>query len=119
MIDYSKERFEDRTRDIDVVFDTVGGETLKRSWDLLKPTGRMVTIAADSERTKEPRTEAAFFIVESNARQLAEISRLLDSGDVRCFVDAVVPFARAAEAYSRRIEGRRGYGKVVISVTTG
>jgi NADPH:quinone reductase-like Zn-dependent oxidoreductase len=31
MIDYSKERFEDRTRDIDVVFDTVGGETLKRS----------------------------------------------------------------------------------------
>lgn len=74
MIDYSKERFEDRTRDIDVVFDTVGGETLKRSWDLLKPTGRMVTIAADSERTKEPRTKEAFFIVEPNARQLTEIS---------------------------------------------
>jgi NADPH:quinone reductase-like Zn-dependent oxidoreductase len=46
-----------------VVFVTVGGETLKRSWDLLKPTGRMVTIAADSERTKEPRTEETFFIV--------------------------------------------------------
>ena len=119
MIDYTQERFEEHTRDIDVVFDTVGGETLKRSWDLLKPTGRMVTIAADSERTKEPRTEQAFFIVEPDSRQLAEISRLLDSGEVRCFVDAVVPMARAAEAYSRRIEGRRGYGKVVISVTTG
>jgi NADPH:quinone reductase-like Zn-dependent oxidoreductase len=44
---------------------------------------------------------------------------LLDSGDVRCFVDAVVPFVRAAEAYSRRIEGRLGCGKVVISVKTG
>jgi NADPH:quinone reductase-like Zn-dependent oxidoreductase len=53
MIDYRTDRFEDRARDIDVVFDAVGGETLKRSWSLLKPRGRIVTIAADSERTKD------------------------------------------------------------------
>ena len=48
VIDYRVERFEDSARDLDVVFDTVGGKTLKRSWSLLNPRGRMVTIAADT-----------------------------------------------------------------------
>jgi NADPH:quinone reductase-like Zn-dependent oxidoreductase len=77
VIDYRLDRFEDRARDLDVVFDAVGGETLKRSWSLLKPQGRMVTIAADSEGTKDERIEKAFFIVEPNQKELTEISRLL------------------------------------------
>lgn len=52
-IDYRADRFEDSARDLGVVFDTVGGKPLKRSWSLLNPRGRMVTIAADSEGTKE------------------------------------------------------------------
>jgi hypothetical protein len=47
---------------------------------------------------------------------LRAISRLLDSGELVCFIDAVVPFARAADAYSRRIERRLGRRKVVIAV---
>ena len=46
MIDYRAVRFEDIVHGIDVVFDTVGGETLDRSWGVLKPGGRLVTIAA-------------------------------------------------------------------------
>ena len=115
--DYRTERFEDRVRPVDVVFDAVGGETLKRSWDLLKPAGRMVTIAADSERNADQRTEEAFFIVEPNQEQLAEIARLLDAAEIEPFVDCVVPFSEASEAYFGRIEGRRGYGKVVLSLT--
>ncbi len=45
-IDYQSTRFEDAARQVDVVFDTVGGETLERSWSVLKPGGRMVTVAA-------------------------------------------------------------------------
>ena len=55
---------------MDIVFDTVGGETLRRSWGLLKPQGRMVTVAADSEGTKDERIEKAFFIVEPNQEDL-------------------------------------------------
>ncbi len=44
VIDYRASRFEDRTQKVDVVFDGVGGETLARSWSMLKPGGRMVTI---------------------------------------------------------------------------
>jgi NADPH:quinone reductase-like Zn-dependent oxidoreductase len=116
VIDYRTDRFEDRARDIDVVFDAVGGETLKRSWSLLKPRGRVVTIAADSEGTKDERIEKAFFIVEPNQKELTEISRLLDSGDLQCFVDAVVPFDRASDAYCGTIKERRGRGKLVLSI---
>jgi NADPH:quinone reductase-like Zn-dependent oxidoreductase len=115
VIDYRTDRFEDRARDLDVVFDAVGGETLKRSWSLLRSRGRMVTIAADSEGTDDERIEKAFFIVEPNQKQLTEISRLLDAGELQCFVDAVVPFARASDAYCGTIEERRGRGKVVLS----
>src|SRR5262249_61487004 len=45
-IDYRGCRFEREVRDVDVVFDAVGGDTLERSWNVLKPDGRMITIAA-------------------------------------------------------------------------
>ena len=46
VIDYAATPFEQRAKDVDVVFDCVGGDTLRRSWSVLKPGGRMVTIAA-------------------------------------------------------------------------
>ncbi len=113
-IDYSAERFEEQVQDLDVVFDCVGGDTLRRSWRVLKPGGRMVTIAADSEATDDPRIKDAFFIVEPNSHQLAEIGKLLDQGRLRVFVDAEVPLSEAAAAYSRKVESRHGYGKMVI-----
>lgn len=116
MIDYRGDRFEARAYDLDVVFDTVGGETLKRSWTLLRQSGRMVTIAADSEGTKDGRAEKAFCIVEPNQKELSEITRLLDAGELQCFVDAAVPFIRASEAYRGTISERRGRGKVVLSI---
>ena len=116
-IDYRTGRFEETVREVDVVFDGVGGETLRRSWGVLKPgSGRLVTIAADSEGTKDARIEKAFFIVEPKAPQLAEIARLLDAGELHCCVDAVVPFASAADAYLGAFAGRLGRGKMVLAV---
>ena len=76
----------------------------------------MVTIAADSEGTKDERIEKAFFIVEPNQKELAEISRLLDSGELQCCVDAVVPFFRASDAYCGTIKEPRGRGRIVLSM---
>ena len=77
VIDYRAQRFEDVVGGVDVVFDTVGGETLDRSWGVLKPGGRLVT-AADPGETTDERSRAAYFIVEPNRRQLAEIARLIE-----------------------------------------
>jgi NADPH:quinone reductase-like Zn-dependent oxidoreductase len=61
---------------------------------------------------------SAFFIVEPNQKELIEIGRLLDSGDIRPVVDAVVPFEQAAAAYAGQVQERLGRGKVVVSIGT-
>lgn len=115
-IDYRATRFEEKVSEIDVVFDTAGGETLERSWGVLRAGGRMVTIAAGGEETASDRVKQAFFIVEPNAEELAEIGELLEGGQIRTVVDAMVPFGQAPAAYAGRVEGRLGRGKVVIEV---
>ena len=114
-IDYRTARFEDEGREFDVVFDAVGGETLRRSWAVLKPNGRMVTIATNGGSSEDERVKSAFFIVEANRQQLEEVARLLDAGELRTFVDVVAPFWRAPEASTGAIQ-RKGRGKVVVAV---
>jgi NADPH:quinone reductase-like Zn-dependent oxidoreductase len=115
VIDHRASRFEEIVRDLDAVFDTVGGETLARSWGVLKPSGRMVTIAA-GEESVEGRVKDAFFIVEPNRKQLSQIVDLLDTGSLRPVVDAVVPLSAAPLAYTGGI-ARSGRGKLVVDVT--
>lgn len=112
VIDYHAVRFEEVARDMDVVFDTVGGDTLDRSWSVLKPGGRLVTIATSVESTSDPRQREAFFIVRTDREQLNEVGRLIDAGQLRPVVDRVFPLAEARQAF----EHKPAHGKVVISV---
>ena len=118
VIDYRTERFEDIAQGIDLVFDTVGGQTLARSWSLLGQRGRLVTIAADSEGVGDERTQQSFFIVEPNQQQLIAIAEQLASSLIRPVVNGVVPFDQADGAYLHPPTETRGCGKTVISVTS-
>jgi NADPH:quinone reductase-like Zn-dependent oxidoreductase len=115
VIDYKAAPFEDKAREIHVVFDAVGGDTLRRSWGVLKQNGRLVTIAADGERPADERTKQAFFIVEPNRQQLLEIGQLIDAGDLRPVVDTVLPLSQASAAYAGNVE-KKGRGKLVVAV---
>jgi Zinc-binding dehydrogenase len=84
---------------VDVVFDTVGADTLERSWGVLRPGGRMITIASDSAGTTKQRVKDAFFIVEPNQKRLIEIAKQLDAEHLRAFVKATVPLNEALAAY--------------------
>jgi NADPH:quinone reductase-like Zn-dependent oxidoreductase len=112
VLDYRTDRFDEALDAVDVVFDTVGGATLQRSWRVLAPNGRLVTIAASEEATEDPRAKAAFFIVEPRSDELRELARLIDAGELRTFVDALLPLAAASAAYGRKPER----GKVVLTV---
>jgi NADPH:quinone reductase-like Zn-dependent oxidoreductase len=103
---------------MDVVFDTAGGGTLKRSWNVLKQQGRMVTIAASEEAVADQRVKNAFLIVEPNRRQLTEIAGLLDAYRLLPFVAAAVPLSQAPMAYAGTVR-KLGAGKVVVVVATG
>jgi NADPH:quinone reductase-like Zn-dependent oxidoreductase len=116
VIDYRASRFEDRTPKVDVVFDGVGGETLDRSWSVLKPGGRLVTISAGGGSHPDPRSKDAFFIIEPNQRQLVEVAKMLDAGTLKTYIKAVVPLAEASNAYSGAVPNNRGYGKVVVVI---
>ncbi len=116
-IDYRASRFEDQIDAVDAVFDTVGGETLERSWRVLKPGGRMVTVASESGAATEQRVKDAFFIVEPNRKQLEEAALMIDRGELRVFVKATVPFSDASAAYSGKSADRSGFGKLVVAVS--
>jgi NADPH:quinone reductase-like Zn-dependent oxidoreductase len=102
VIDYRARSFEDAVTGVDVVFDTVGGDTLARSWGVLRLGGTMVTIAADAEHTREQRVKDAFFIVEPNREQLTRISRMIDAGELRVFVGDAFSLQEASQAYAHK-----------------
>lgn len=111
-IDHRTTHFEEVARELDVVLDTVGGETLERSWRVLRPGGRLVTVAASGEQTTDPRVRDAFFIVQPSRAQLANVARLIDAGDLRALVGAVHDLADARSAY----ESRPSHGKNVVVI---
>jgi NADPH:quinone reductase-like Zn-dependent oxidoreductase len=111
VIDYRARRFEE-AGSVDVVLDAVGGETRDRSWHLLKPGGRLVTIAADAESSTDQRVKDAFFIVEQDGEQLAELGKLFNSGVLKSFVKAELSLDEADQAYNGSFVGR--LGKLII-----
>jgi NADPH:quinone reductase-like Zn-dependent oxidoreductase len=115
VIDYQKSRFEERGAIFDVVFDTVGGDTLDRSWGVLAPGGRLVTIVSTAESSTDPRIKEAFFIVKPSQDRLTTIAGQLDSGQLHTAVDGVFPLSSAPEAYTGAVP-RRGRGKLVIDI---
>jgi len=117
VVDYKATRFEDVAHDVDLVFDTVGGETLARSWALLKAGGKLVTVAAASEPATDPRVRDSFFIVEPRRAQLREIASLIDGGHLQAIVEAVLPLSEARQAYARARQGGMR-GKIVLRVAS-
>jgi NADPH:quinone reductase-like Zn-dependent oxidoreductase len=117
IIDYQKERFEEATGDIDLVIDTIGGETRERSWSLLRPGGTMISLVGPVSRVKaaEYGVSAVFFIVRPSRTQLIQISELIDSGTLRPIVDEVFPLDRARAAFERGLSGGK-HGKLVLRV---
>ena len=117
VLDYRGTPFEDTVADMDLVLDTVGGETWSRSWDVIRPGGRLVSIAVPRppDRDEIEGRRAIWFVVRQDVKQLVEIGRLIDAGLVRSIVSDVLPLARGAEAYGTGAR-RSGPGKAVLSV---
>ncbi len=115
VIDYRTTRFEDVAKEVDVVFDGVGGETLERSWSVLAKGGRVVTFATKSEGSADGRIRSAFMLVQADGSQLAEIAELIDAGELRVFVAKVFPLAAARHAYARAQHGKM-QGKIALRV---
>ena len=117
VIDYTHEHFEEKVKDVDVVFDTVGGETQQRSWGVLRRGGILISIVSPvaAEKAASLGLRGAFFIVEPNRAQLIQLGQLIDKGTLRVVVGAVLPLARAREAFEQGSASHKR-GKIVLQV---
>lgn len=116
-IDYESVRFEDKVRDVDVVFDTQGGETQARSWGTLKPGGILLSIAQppSAEEANKHGVRAAFVTNEMNAVSLAAITALVDAGKLFTVVDTVLPLSEARQA-QELIQTGHTRGKIALKI---
>jgi len=119
VIDYRQAQFEQAVRDADVVLDTIGGETRERSWQVLKPTGILVSLPGPIPESEEAAhgKRGVFFIVQPNREQLGKIAASIDSGAIRPVIAETIPLAKARQAFERGVAGHTR-GKLVLQVTT-
>jgi len=117
VIDYQTTRFEDSVHDVDLVFDTMSGETQDRSWKVLKKGGILVSIlgAPSAEKAAQHGVRQAGVFVQPNVPQLDEIAKLVDTGKLKVVVETILPLseARRAQDLSQTLHVR---GKIVLQV---
>jgi NADPH:quinone reductase-like Zn-dependent oxidoreductase len=117
VIDYTREDFAAALRDLDLVYDTVGGEVHRRSQGVLKPGGRLVYISAAPLPQDPPRADITVTRAEIRTRRavLERLAALVDAGKLKPQVSAVLPLAQAAKAYEMVKTGNIR-GKIVLTV---
>jgi NADPH:quinone reductase-like Zn-dependent oxidoreductase len=120
VVDHKTMRFEDIVDEVDLVFDTVGGEALERSPAVLRRGGRLISIAStpSQDRAAERGIAAIYFIVEPNRAQLIEITKLVDNYELQPTVAEVFALKDGRSAFARSLD-REHRGKVVLSVIDG
>jgi alcohol dehydrogenase len=139
VIDYTKARFQDELKEMDGAFDLVGGETLARTFGVVKRGGRVVSIAGLPEprtvddigggaglrvlfwiasfttRMRAGAVDYRYLFMHPSGKELEELARMIDAGELEVVVDKVFPFDQAKEALAY-LESGRAKGKVVLRV---
>ena len=116
-VDYTKQNFEEVVKDVDVVFDTVGGDTQERAFQTLKKGGFLATSAGtpSAEKAEEFGVEAEFVFCKPNASQLIEINGLIDDGKLKIHIETILPLTEVKRAHQLSQSGRTR-GKIVLTV---
>jgi alcohol dehydrogenase len=140
VIDYTAQNFEDHVHDMDGAFDLIGGETLRKSFGVVKRGGKVVSIAGmpepetarkDLERgpflaalfwfaSYSLRAEARrhgvsyrYLFMHPSGRELTELAQLIEQKKLEPITDRVFPFAEIADAFAY-LEAGHAKGKVVV-----
>jgi NADPH:quinone reductase-like Zn-dependent oxidoreductase len=117
VVDYKRERFENKATGVDAVVDLVGGETLARSYSVVKKGGVLATTvqAIDESAAKAAGIRAVQVIMRRNAADLAELARLVQDGALKPRFGETMSLSQAREAQELSENGKT-HGKVVLKV---
>ena len=116
-VDYTRQSFEEVIKDMDIVFDTVGDDTLERAFQVLKKGGVLVSSAQtpSKEKALEVGVEAVGVFCQPNAGQLAKINQIIDEGKLKLHIATVLPLTEVKKAHQLSQSGRTR-GKIVLQV---
>lgn len=126
-IDYSENKFENSVlritsgRGVDLVYDTVGGDTLARSIQASRPHGRLISIvntSGDLNAAYVKNLSVSFHFMERAGYKMEALKTLVDQGQLRPVIDSVMPLEQVAEAH-RRLEAGGVRGKIVLEISSG
>ena len=117
VIDYKRDRFEEKLHDVDVVLDPLGGETQARSWRVLKRTGTLITLIGeiDEDAARRAGVRAIDFGMEYDVEDLEEIAGLVEGGIIKPHISKVLPLDQARQAMDLNQQGN-SHGKIVLEV---
>jgi NADPH:quinone reductase-like Zn-dependent oxidoreductase len=116
-IDYTKTKFEDVAKDVDVVLDSIGKDTLARSYGVVKKGGFIVTLVTrvDQAELDKHGIRGASLSVKPDSNELAEIGKLIDENKIKVVVSQTFPLADAAKAQEQVATGHTR-GKIVLKI---
>jgi NADPH:quinone reductase-like Zn-dependent oxidoreductase len=116
-IDYKTQKFEDIAKDVDVVIDGVGRETLARSYPIVKKGGIIVALSdrVDQAQLDKYGIRGASLVVQNNGDELAQIGKLIDEKKIKVVVSETFPLADASKAEAKADTGH-ARGKIVLKV---
>jgi len=117
-IDYKTQKFEDIAKDVDVVIDGVGGETLRRSYPIVKKGGMIVSLSDDVDQAQLEKygIRGTSITVQTNGDELAQIGKLIDEKKIKIVVSETFPLADASKAQAKADVGHTR-GKIVLRVS--
>ena len=116
VIDYKAEDFSKKLKDIDLVFDSIGGETQKKSWGIIKKGGILVsTVGADPKEAEAHGVKAKSFMLNSNGARLQQMAGLVDEGKLKVIIEKEFPLTEIQAAHELS-EGGHSVGKIIVAV---
>ncbi len=116
-VDYTKEKFEDVAKDVDVVLDTVGKDTLTRSYGVVKRGGFIATLVArlDQAELDKRGIRGASISVKPDANELEQITKLIEAKKIKPVVSRELPLAEATRALQQAAT-HHTRGKIVLKI---
>src|SRR5262249_1977341 len=118
VIDHRVSDLVDVGQSVDVVIDTVGGETRERAFSVLRPGGILVSVVSTDFVPERSDVRSVFFYAEVTTQRLSAISGLLESGKVTTHVGSVVPLDEVRRAHEMLAGAPHPRGKIMLDVAT-
>jgi NADPH:quinone reductase-like Zn-dependent oxidoreductase len=117
IVDYTTQKFEEVAEKVDLVLDTIGGDTQERSWCVINKGGALISLVQppSEQKARQFRVRGIMCSVQPNGAQLSKIAKLIDSAKLKPIIDRILPLSEARRAHELSQDAHIR-GKIILRV---